>query len=151
MKKTFKFLIKLLFLGFVIVLSLIGYIVYQLETSIDDVLSKEQQEWMYTSIENSEDLPDIFYTTAVKYFPKHFTTTFWEASFSSFDQSNRIFCQCHSIYHPYIPGEPLGKIEEFPFNRRLSFQKPVLSLELEERYSQKKCFTYYNEYYFFWN
>ena len=61
MKKLIKF-IKRSILSFIAIIAvLIIGIIYIYENSIDKVLSQKQQDWVFNTIRQAEDLPDSFY------------------------------------------------------------------------------------------
>ena len=97
---------------------------------------------MFNSIDNTEELPAKFYDTIDKFYPEYYETTFWESIINRILSNKNTDCRCSEIYLPYIPSEQLKNKEKFPFGLRLSYTSHV-ALELENKYNQRKCYSYY--------
>ncbi len=131
MKGAFKYVKWILFfVATSVIIGLSGFVFY-LETSIDKIMSKDKQKELMSAIILSSELPDSFYVTFSKYYPKAFEQNVWGSIiFQSFGiRTNE--CQCQEIYiHP-------GYTDKWT-----EFTQPIVALEIEEHCSYKKCFEY---------
>ena len=142
MKPILRICLKLLLFAISLLGFTIGYVVFQLETSINDVLSSEQQDWIFQAVEKSEELPPNITKALEANYPDFFNTTFWQLYLDRFTSNKRSHCQCEEVYLPFIPGKQLDNPEKFPIANKLDFKSPVISLELEERFTQKQCYFF---------
>ncbi len=116
----------------------IGYLVYIFETSIDKVLSIEQQTLLYASIEDTPELPSNFYTVLEKYYPDYYTQSVWHSVFNQliFQKNNQ--CQFRDVYLPFLYTNRKVNSGWIPFHKT----ELVIALEIEKRFSQKKCYAF---------
>lgn len=79
-------------------LSIIGLGIY-LETSIDQMMSKDNQNRLFSEIETTPALPDSFYASIEKYYPEKFQYGIWEVLFRQlvFGQNKANQCQSQAI------------------------------------------------------
>ncbi len=139
MKKFAKFCLKLSIGCFLVGILCVLLIMYHNETSINKVLSRTQQEWLFNTIDTTEVLPENYYRTLEKYYPSYFTTSAWESVFAQLFNVDGYHCQCREIYLPYIPGEVLEYKRSIFRNTSL-----VIALELEDRFTEKQCYAFEN-------
>jgi hypothetical protein len=134
--KVIGILVKIFIpLSGIAVLSL-GYLVYIFETSLYTTLSKEQQEWLFKSIEETPELPDNFYKVLEKHYPDFFTVSVWHSVFDQvlFHEKNR--CQYRDLY---LPSLYINKKQGWiPYHKT----DLVIALALEKSFSQKKCYAF---------
>ena len=128
LKKIVKWVhISIFLIGLIGVFSIVFY----LETSIDRVASKEKQEIVWSSFNESEDLPEKFYTTIEKYYPRYFSLGVWESELRfhlGFECPKSSYNQLY--VHPGF-SDTLG----------LFWQKIIL-FELKEQCTSRKCYDY---------
>lgn len=130
--KKFLFYFKwVLIVGCVTSLITVASFVYYLENSIDKVMDKKEQVRMFTAIDTTKTLPDEFYFTIRKYYPDYFNQSVWASVGNQLigDYSGR--CQCRSIY-----------LYPWQIKRWSIFSSLIVALELEDRFSQKRCYEY---------
>lgn len=131
MKKYRKIIICSFFIALVTgIVSLLAFIIY-LETSIDRLMSKKRQERLFAEIRDSKALPDSFYRVLNKYYPTYFEQGVWDSVFRQLTGGQRNKCQCREIYiHP-------GHTDNW-----VPFAQEIVALELQDNFSQKKCYEY---------
>jgi hypothetical protein len=96
-------------------------------------MSEERQALLKKMIEDSPELPDSFYKTFNKYYPEAFDQTVWSSILNQVLGEKRNKCQCRKIYiHPGIT-----------YKKWIPFTQVIVALEIEEHFSNKKCFEYY--------
>ncbi|MDR6241492.1 hypothetical protein HNQ88_004579 [Aureibacter tunicatorum] len=143
-RKIIKILLIVFLALIIIISSFVLYIVYQLETSIDEVLSKEQQEWVYNEIENTESLPDKYIDTLEEYYPDKFKYSFWEVVLIAIKNHWVETCQCDRVLPlSSIPGKRMACPDYYPFTIIFDLREKVITLFIEEKFTQRKCFEYY--------
>lgn|GEM_PF-5609993 len=142
MNRIFKISLKVILLLIILFTGFISYTVYKLEHSIDIVLSNEQKVWLYNNVENSDSIPNNYIETLGKYYPGFFENNFWQSLIISFLKEEKKYCQCDEIYINYIPGKQLKQPDNFLFNLGIGFRRKIITLDLEKRFSQRKCFEY---------
>lgn len=130
MKKLRKILIWTFSIGLMTALLLFAAFAIYLETSINRVMTEEEQSIMYESIENAPALPANFLTTVEMYYPDYFETSVWVKIMDVFTNFSSKRCQCLDL--------------NLPFFIRSSniFSQYIVALELEEKYSHKRCYEY---------
>jgi hypothetical protein len=94
-------------------------------------MSKDRQEKLWEEIRNTPKLPDSYYETLYKYYPDYFNQGAWGAIYNRLVGERRNQCQCMEIYFPF------GYIE-----KSIPFAQQIVALELEEHFSQKKCYEF---------
>lgn len=131
MKRFRKIVIRIISIGlFAGGLALLSFIIY-LETSIDKVMTTEQQEILFEEIRESQRLPDSYYKILNTYYPAYFEQGVWGSVFSQLTGGRRDKCHCREIY--IHPGHTYNW---------LPFTQEIVALELEEKFSQQKCYEY---------
>lgn len=132
MKPVFRFFKWLfIFLLLVGIFSISGFI-YYLESSIDKIMSEEKQVYLIKVINESPELPDSFYQTYNKYYPNAFEQGVWGSIFQQVLGNRRNQCPCREIYiHPGYTDK-----------KWILFAQVIVALEIEEHFSNKKCFEY---------
>lgn len=127
---------RIIFFSFLfLVLSFIGFVIY-LENAIDWVMTEERQAQVFSRIENSPKLPKSFHKTMKKYYPEISQQTLWglfyDKIISGFTWGNKKVktCWCKEIYtHPFANNKPF-------------LYDWIISFEIEDRFSQKRCLDY---------
>lgn len=100
-----------------------------LETSFDKTMSEERQEWFFEWIDEMPVLPENFVRTIEKYHPGYFDQSVWASAFWQLINGERTDCRCREIY--IYPGIT---------DKSTPFYQFIVALELEEHYSQKRCY-----------
>ncbi|MCD8425005.1 transglycosylase domain-containing protein [Tenacibaculum dicentrarchi] len=100
-----------------------------LENSIDLVIEKDNKDYLFNSIEKTEPLPLAFKQTIEKYNPNFFEQGVWNSIFGQLIGKARNGCQCREIYYPFLAKDK-------------KFTPEILALELEDKFTQKKCYEY---------
>lgn len=130
MKIVRKIIIWTFSLGLIFFLLFVFAFAIYLETSIDKVMSKKRQEELFSRVGKSE-LPDNFLLTIQKYYPDRFSQSMWMSIGNQLLGRSRSQCQCRDIYiHP-------GYTDNW-----ISFTQEIVALELEEKFSQEKCYEF---------
>lgn len=130
MSKVLKIL-KWALLGSLLIgsLAVAGFVIY-LETSFNRAVSLEQQEHMFRIFDEQPELPDYFIETINKYYPNYFQTGLWESVLRQILTHKNDGCPCREIYlHPGIVNW-----------KPIRFKRYIVLLEIEERYSQQRCY-----------
>lgn len=109
---------------------LISCFYFYLTHSIDSVISKERQENIFTEINESEGLPNLFYIQYEKLNPNGFKRSYTESLLSRFTGELKK-CACEEIYaHP-------GYFDHY--NR---FAPHIFFYEVNSKLDSKKCLDY---------
>ena len=92
-------------------------------------MDESSQDFIFNQIENTEPLPDTILNTIKKYYPNYFKQGVWESIFHQMIGTQRNQCQCREVYFKNL-------------NRKVTFSAEIFALELEDRFSQEKCYSY---------
>ncbi len=142
LKKVLFFLLKALSILLLFGLGALALFTYHLETGIDTLMTKEQQEAMFTEIKNTEPLPEKYYETIEKYYPGYFNTNFWETAFKALilpDHGDRLECQCMNL--TYV-NQSYRYFSNESFFKSYRIGVPIITLAIEERFTERECFAY---------
>ena len=120
--KFLKIILAIIFL-----ISSVVYIYF--ENSVNIVIEKRAKNELLNSIKNTEPLPSKFIKALEKYYPEKFNQGVWNSIFNQLNNKSRDECQCREIYYPY-------------WKKDVKFAAEILALELEDNFTQKKCYEY---------
>lgn len=113
---------------------------YQVETSIDEVLNTNQQNELFALIDSTDALPNHFHETIERYYPEYFHNSNWSSLIKRFTRNKN---SRNPFLDLYIPP--------FYIKRRTNVDRSwivskteswVIALEIEERYSSKRCYDF---------
>jgi hypothetical protein len=131
MKKLLKILLKLVGIGLILFFLSIMSVVYYFETSIDKVMTVENQAHLMHQIKSSPELPPNIYHTLEKYKLVNFERGVWDKIYLSLKNRRSTRCEAWNISHYF-------GLVDYP----IRFYQLTLALEIEERCTQKQCFNY---------
>ena len=110
------------------VIAVLSFSIY-LETSFGKTMTQERQEWFFDWLDKKPALPENFIRTIEKYHPSYFDQSVWESAFWQLINGDRNDCRCREIY--IYPGIT---------DKSTPFYQFIVALELEEHYSQRRCY-----------
>ena len=93
------------------------------------MLEKDLQESLFYELEHTKPLPSNFVNTIEKYYPNKFKQGVWESIFQQLIGKPRNQCLCREIYYPL-------------YRKEVKFAAEILALEIEDKFSQEKCYEY---------